>query len=333
MTTPRTAAIIPNYNGAAFLRPCIEALLAQGYNRLDIIVVDNASTDNSLDILAEFPSVTVIRMQTNTGFGTAVNVGIRATGNPYIALVNNDAIVQPGWLDALEAFLDATPQAAAAAPKVIFATAGNIIDSCGDLCTPYGFPRKRGHFDTDTGQYDTTAEVFSVSAVATIFRRDMFDSIGFFDENFFAYYEDVELGLRARLAGWQFYCVPSATTLHRYSATSGRQVKLGLEEVYIHLTGMMLKTAPTALLLRHLPSVLLFHSAIIAGVAIARLRRRSRLPKVPVTRFIPAMLAQRKATQKLRVISISQLESAMIRDSVLRTLATRILKAAGFRIN
>jgi len=325
----RTVAVIPNYNGREYLGACIEGLLAQE-PAPGVVLVDNCSTDGSADFTKEnYPAVRVIEMEKNTGFATAVNRGIRETDHEYIALVNNDAVVQPGWLAALEGFLDETPGAGACAPKVLFHTDGDIIDSAGDECTPYGYNFKRGHFEKDEGQYDETRETFSVSAVATLYRRSMFDDIGMFDENFFAYYEDLDLCFRGRLAGRRFYCVPSALALHRYSATSGSQMKLGTEEVYANLTATWVKDAPAGLLLKHLPSVVVFHSAVMAGVALARLRGNARLPRVAVCRLMWRMLGQRRGVQKSRVAPIGEIESRMARVGVWKALGSRVMKSLG----
>ena len=326
-TTARTVAIIPNFNGKHFLRPCIDALLSQAPSPPDIIVVDNGSSDGSSDFIkVNYPGVRLISMDRNAGFGAAVNRGIRDSAHEFIALVNNDATVRPGWLAALEKSLDGNP-AAAAAPKVIFDDGRNIFDSAGDCVTPYGFVYKRGHFQPDTGQYDRPEEVFSVSAVATLFRRSLFNTIGLFDENFFAYYEDIDLCLRGRLAGFRFLYEPAAVTLHHYSATSGSKVKLGTEEVYIHLTGIWIKNIPAPILIRRFPSIFIFHSAILAGVALARLRKKSRLPRVPVVKFLASMARQRREIQRRASVSPRDLEKLMARENVFHALCSRILKA------
>lgn len=326
----RTTAIIPNYNGMAFLGQCIEALLAQQPVAPEIIVVDNCSADGSVEFLkSNHPQVKIIEMSRNAGFGAAVNEGIRNARGEFAALVNNDATVQPGWLATLEKFLDENPGAAACAPKVIFEGTDGIIDSCGDECSPYGFAFKRGHYEKDAGQYDEVREVFSVSAVATLYRRSFFDEVGLFDENFFAYYEDIDICFRGRMAGRRFYCEPAAVSLHRYSATSGSQMKLGSEQVYIHLTGIWLKVAPAGLIARHFISIFVFHAAIAAAVALAKARKKSRLPAVPVIKLLGAMLAQRGAIQRSAKITWRELEAMMDRTSVWTALFSRFAKALG----
>lgn len=334
MTAPekknRTTAIIPNYNGADFLRPCLDALLAQQPAPPDIIVVDNRSADDSESIVTnEYPGARFIKMDTNAGFAKAVNRGIQEADTEFVALVNNDTEVWPGWLAALEAFMDATPEAAACAPKVIFHTGENIIDSAGDAVTPYGYAYKIGHFETDDGRYDQPREVFAVSAVATIYRMSMFDTAGLFEEEFFAYYEDIDICFRARLAGMKFFYNPAAATFHHYSATSGSKMKLGSEEVYIHLTGVWIKNLPRRLWLKHLPSILLYHTVICAAVALARARGRARLPRVPVFRLLRSMLRKRKAVQASAKVSPAEIESLMSSVSVWQALGTRFLKFTG----
>lgn len=325
----RTTAVIPNFNGKAFLGKCLDALAAQKPSP-EIIVVDNCSSDGSAEFIAEnYPGVSIMKMNRNAGFGAAVNAGIKAAGTEFVALVNNDATVQPGWLDALEKFLDATHEAAACAPKVVFEGTNGIIDCCGDACTPYGFIFKLGHYEKDEGQYDEIMEVFSVSAVATLYRKSFFEEIGLFDENFFAYYEDLDICFRGRLAGKKFFYVPAATSLHRYSATSGSQMKLGTEQVYIHITGIWLKVAPAGLFAKHFFSILIFHSAVIAAVIMAKARGKSRLPGVPVFSFLLKMMKQRKAVSILAKTNWRDIESLMDRTSVWSALFSRFTKAIG----
>lgn len=326
----RTTTIIPNYNGKAFLEKCIDALATQQPVSPRIIVVDNCSSDGSVEFVAErYPDVTVIKMDHNTGFGAAVNEGIRNAETEFVALVNNDATVQPGWLATLEAFLDDTPSAGGCAPKVIFEGTQGIIDCCGDACTPYGFVFKHGHYEKDQGQYDEVREVFSVSAVATLYRKTFFDTIGLFDENFFAYYEDLDICFRGRLAGYKFFCNPGALSFHRYSATSGSQMKLGTEQVYIHITGIWLKVAPAPLVAKHIFSILIFHSAIVAAVIMAKVRNQSRLPDVMVFKLLFQMLKQRSSVKKLSKVSWHEIESMMDRTSVWSALFSRFTKAIG----
>lgn len=325
----RTTAVIPNFNGKAFLGKCLEALAVQNPCP-EIIVVDNCSSDGSADFIAEnYPAVSIIKMDRNAGFGAAVNVGIKAAKTEFVALVNNDATVQAGWLLTLEKFLDSTPVAAACAPKVIFEGTNGIIDCCGDACTPYGFIFKLGHYEKDEGQYDDTREVFSVSAVATLYRKSFFEEIGFFDENFFAYYEDLDICFRGRLAGYKFFYVPGALSYHRYSATSGSQMKLGTEQVYIHITGIWIKAAPAALIARHIFSILIFHSAVVSAVIIAKARGKSRLPGVPLLRFLSRMLSRRKEVLKLAKVHWRDIESMMDGTSVWSALFSRFTKAIG----
>ena len=135
--------------------------------------------------------------------------------------------------------------------------------------------------------------------------------------------------LRARLAGYSFRCEPRAVTLHHYSATSGSQMKLGTEEVYLHLTGAWIKSMPGAILLKRLPSVLLFHSVIFGAVLLARIRGKSRLPRVPIFRFLCAMLRQRRKVQRTRTVSIAELESVMSDVSAFSALRARLAKSLG----
>lgn len=304
------SVIIPNWNGRDYLRECLDALRAQERVEMEIIVVDNASTDGAADMVAErFPSVRLLRLEENRGFAVAVNAGVRAAGGDVIALLNNDAVPHRLWLHLLSDALNRRPEFAFAASKVLFYDRRDVIDTAGDSCTPWGHVVGRGHGMKDVPPFDREEEVFAACACAAVYPRALFDDVGPFDENFFAYYEDVDWSFRARLRGHRCLYVPGAVVYHRHSAsTSGASSKLGSEEVYLHLTGVLVKNMPGALILRHLPRVLLFHSAIVFFWLVARLRGRRRLPKVPFVRFMAAMLRERRRIQANRKIANRDLE-------------------------
>ncbi len=216
--------IILNYNGKDLLGECLDSLRAQTFRDFEVILVDNGSSDGSVDLVrSTYPDVTVIENGTNLGFGEGNNVGIRVATGEIVALLNNDTVVDMNWL---AAFADALKHADRSvgmwASKILFFDSPGIIDNTGHLIYPDGLNFGRGRGDRDEGQYDREEEAFFPSGCAAFFRRTMLDEIGLFDADFFAYGDDTELGLRARLAGWTCLFVPSAIVYHKYSATAGR---------------------------------------------------------------------------------------------------------------
>jgi len=220
---PLISVIIVNLNGERYLADCLGALNVQTFRDFEVIVVDNGSTDNSVIMIREkFPWVRVIPLAKNTGFSAGNNTGITASSAPLIATLNNDTIVDKGWLGALHEPVRTDDAVGMVASKILLGHEGRELDSAGMLLYPDGMTRQRGHGERDEGQYDTLGEVLFPSACAALYRRSMLDQTGLFDEDFFSYCEDADLGLRARLAGWKAVLAPGALVRHLYSGTGGR---------------------------------------------------------------------------------------------------------------
>lgn len=217
------AVVVPNWNGADHLKACVDSLLAQSLPAR-IIVVDNGSKDDSLKILEKYSDLEVILHEENKGFAGGVNPGFRRAvddGLKYVATLNNDAIAHKDWLRELVAALDKNSQAGIATSKILDAK-GKKIDSTGDYLTNWGLSYPRGRGESDINKYDDDTEVFGASGGASLYRVKMLSEIGLFDEDFFAYYEDVDLSFRAQLAGWKVCFVPEAVVRHQIGATSGK---------------------------------------------------------------------------------------------------------------
>lgn len=214
--------VIVNWNGRHLLGECLTSLLAQQAAGIEIILVDNGSDDGSAEYVREhYRDVRVVSLPENQGFAGGNNVGIGIAAGKYIALLNNDTTADPAWLKNLLAEAEADPPSVGMwASKVLSSDKPDIIDNVGLLLFPDGLGRGKGRLEKDEGQYDQTEEAFFPSGCAGLYRREMLDEIGLFDEEFFAYADDVDLGLRARLAGWQCIYVPSAKVFHKYSASS-----------------------------------------------------------------------------------------------------------------
>lgn len=220
----KPVVVIPNLNGEDSLRDCIDSLLRQTHP-LHLIIVDNASKDGSVALIKEFyPDVELIIQNKNMGYTGGVNPGIERAielGAPYVAPFNNDAIADKNWLKNLVETLEKHPKVGIATPKVLEAD-GEHLDSTGDYYTVWGLPYPRGRGELDTGQYDSDLDVFAGSGAASLYRVSMLEEIGAFDQDFFAYYEDVDLSFRAQLAGWKVRYVPTSRLFHATGTTSGK---------------------------------------------------------------------------------------------------------------
>lgn len=224
---PKVSVVVPNWNGAHDLRDCLDSLLEQS-QKAHIIVVDNGSTDNSLELLkSKYPSVEVIKLPKNRGFAGGVNPGIKKAISDkceYVALLNNDAVAKKDWLKYLTESLDKNPKIGIATSKII-SFQNNILDSTGDIYTIWGLPFPRGRGEAVSNKYDSDVEIFGASGGASLYRVEMLQQIGLFDEDFFAYYEDIDISFRAQLAGWKVAYVPQAIVYHQISATS-RKIRI-----------------------------------------------------------------------------------------------------------
>ncbi len=214
--------VIPNWNGRRWLPECLGAIAAQEVPPGQTVVVDNGSSDESLEYLrSKHPEVEVISLSSNTGFAHAANVGVRAARCPVVALVNTDVVLAPDWIARMTGALGADEAAASAACKMLELGDQRRVYDAGDVLRRDGACEQRGRFGPDDGRWDQPGEVFGACAGAALYRREVMLSLGGFDERYFAYLEDVDLSLRLRLAGWSCRYEP-AVALHAGQGSSGR---------------------------------------------------------------------------------------------------------------
>ncbi|MGE5265556.1 MAG: glycosyltransferase family 2 protein [Acidobacteriota bacterium] len=216
------SVIIPNWNGLKLLPVCLTALRRQTLQNVEIIVVDNGSTDGSVQFIArEYPEVRVIPLPRNRGFAPAVNEGIRAARGETVALLNNDTEADGHWLEEIARALRDHPDAGMVACKLRLFDRRDHLHSAGDFCRVDGIPGNRGVWEQDCGQYDDARGLFGAQGAAAAYRKAMLDEIGLLDEELGSYIEDVDLAWRARLAGYTCAYAPAAIVYHMVSATGG----------------------------------------------------------------------------------------------------------------
>lgn len=256
MSEKKVTVIIPNYNGMAFMEACMEALAGQTCRDFEVLVVDNGSTDGSVEWLKarEIPSVFLAE---NTGFSGAVNTGIRAAKTPYVILLNNDTEAEPDYVGRLLRAIEGSPRIFSVSPKMIQMYHRDLMDDAGDMYSIMGWAYQRG-VGQETARYDRPCHIFSACAGAAIYRREVFEEIGYFDEMHFAYLEDIDVGYRAKIAGYYNRYCPEAVVYHVGSGTSGSKynsfkVKLAARNnVYLNYKNMpclqlLLNSLPIAL--------------------------------------------------------------------------------------
>jgi GT2 family glycosyltransferase len=212
--------IIPNFNGKHFLKECFESLQCHD-SSYEVIVVDNASSDGSVDyIINNFPEFNLILNEENLGFSVAVNQGIKAANTEYVFLMNNDVVLDCECISTLLDCIKNDEKVFAVASKMLQYHDQTIIDDAGDEYTILGYTKKMGN-GRSIELYQNEREIFSACAAASLYRRNVFEEIGYFDENFFAYMEDVDISYRARIYGYKCIYCPNALVYHHGSATTG----------------------------------------------------------------------------------------------------------------
>lgn len=221
---PRVNVIIPNLNGEKLLPICLESLRKQEFRDFDITVVDNGSKDGSLMLLKDrYPEVRIISLEKNYGFAGGVNRGIEATDGEFIALLNNDIEVDPGWLEELHRVLMDHLEVGSCQAKLMRYWERKKINGLGIRLNMDGEVEIIGWGEVDRGQYEEEKYIFCVGAGASLYRRQVFEDIGIFDEKFFANFEDVDIGFRAQLAGFKAMYAPKAVGYHMVGRTIKRR--------------------------------------------------------------------------------------------------------------
>jgi len=262
MSKSLVAVVVLNWNDASLLPRSVGSLLKQTMES-DIIIVDNDSKDNSREVIESFgPKVTPLYNSTNTGFAGGVNTGIRYAinqGYEYIALLNNDATADKDWVKHLYKAVSKSDRNGAATCSLIHSSE-DTYDSTGEQYSVWGLPHARGRAEVVKGQYDKQTDIMGASGGGSVFRASMFKDIGLFDEDFFAYYEDIDLGLRAHTRGWKFTFVPEAKSLHATGTTSGRVKNFGTYQGLKNQPLVLIKNIPLRLLWRIMPRFILAHS-------------------------------------------------------------------------
>lgn len=304
--------IIPNWNGAAHLPGCLNSLRRQTFRNFEIVVADNASTDNSRALLAaDFPEVKVVALDRNTGFTGACNAGLRAAHGQIKILLNNDTEADPRWLEEVAAAFERHPRAGIVASKMLLFDRRDVLHTAGDTYRTDGTPENRGVWQKDEGQF-AEGPVFSACGGAAAYRAEMLAEVGLLDDDFFFSCEDMDLAWRAQLAGWGAVFASRAVVYHKLSATGGGVTASfhdGRNFIYL-----LVKDVPASVWRKHWREII-GTQARIAWEAIqawrgaaARARLRGQLAGLLA---IPKLLAKRQRVQASRKVSYEYIESIL----------------------
>jgi GT2 family glycosyltransferase len=268
----QVSVVVVNFNRVNLLREALASLASQqGLAPLtwEVIVVDNGSSDGSVEMVErEFPQARLLRNPDNRGFCEANNQGIAVAAGEFIALLNNDAVASPHWLAELRKGMDAAPHVGMVASKILVRNDPQVIDKVGHLIYWDGQNRGRASGVRDVGQFEQDEEVLWPDGCAALYRKAMLDEIGAFDEDFFAYADDADLGLRGRLAGWKAWYCHKAVVLHERGATLGKLNPRRIELIERNRIWLVWKHFPLGLvLLNPLYFLLRLLSGALAGAA------------------------------------------------------------------
>ena len=284
---PKLSVQIVTYNSLKFLEDCLESLLNQTFKDFQVLVIDNYSTDGTLNFLKEkYPGIFIFRNSKNVGFAKAHNQGFTLINGDYILVLNPDVILEPNFLEKLLAAAEKKKAGFSFGGKLLKIKTGNqelgkkiktkIIDSTGLKIYSWGQFRDRGEGEEDKGQYDKKKDVFGISGACVLYRRKFLKEIGFFDEDFFAYKEDVDLSWRAQLFGFSSFYVPEAVAYHYRQAPKERRLsQTPLISFYSFRNGLflILKNA-------HWQNIILYSPLIFAYLLIKKIYLLFTQPKI-----------------------------------------------------
>jgi GT2 family glycosyltransferase len=307
---PRLTVAVATYNGREMLEVALASLAAQAFRDFRTVVVDDASSDDTREWLAEhWPDVQLIAHPRNKGATVTLNDGLRAASSEFVMLLNNDMELDPECLGELVRELDAHPDAAAAAPKLLAFYDREILDGAGDVYEWTGEARRRGQGERDVGQYDEAQSVFGACGGAAVYRRAAIERVGLFDEDFFANQDDVDWSFRAQLLGFSARYVPSAVAYHIGSATLGKgQSEFAMYQNWRNQIWVVFKNYPLTTLLRHGHrfAISQLHN-LVWTIQVRRLGLFLRVWRDALS-GMPRMLRKRRALQRERTIGARELE-------------------------
>jgi N-acetylglucosaminyl-diphospho-decaprenol L-rhamnosyltransferase len=312
---PKVSVIIPVWNGVEYLSMALSSLEKQTTRDFDVWVVDNGSTDGTVAYLeGDWPDVNVLALPENMGFATAGNRGVEASEGEHVAFVNDDMEFEPDWIERLAEELDRDPSLGIVTSKVLFHDDRSVIYQAGHEYYGYGWCATRGANETDDGQYEERLPTVAGTGAGSMWRRTAFEAVGGFDEEFFMYCEDVDLGLRVMLAGYRGLYVPKPVAYHVGGGKTGKTPEMPRRNFYRNQLVTQVKNIPMPILLRSLPKTILFlHQQY-------RSERNGGTPRVAVDAYVefvrrlPRTLRQRRQVLRNRRISTDEFRALLRSD-------------------
>ncbi len=315
--TPLVSIVLLNYNGGKFLAGCLDSVLDQDYQNVEVIIVDNASTDGSLDILddSRYAAFKVIKNPGNEGFSRGMNIGMAMAAGEYVMPLNFDVVMEPGFITEMVAAATLDPRVGSVSGKLLrLGDAGktNVIDSTGHVIFKNRYVINRGEDRVDTGKFDRPDFVFGTCGAAPLYKKTMLDDIAwegqYYDESFFIMLEDVDIDWRAQLRGWKCAYTPAAVAYHYRGATGSGKSRLIQRHYYKNRHLLILKNDSALSYFFHIPVIwlmdLYLDLDILFTAPVALL-----LAWGDMVRLLPLTLRKRRITQAGRVTPRAVMEA------------------------
>jgi len=311
----KVSVIIPNWNGMKFIGMCLDSLNQSDFHSYEIIVIDNGSVDGSLEMIEKnYPLVRLIKNPENMGFAVACNQGIKAAKGEYISLLNNDIEVESNWLTKLYEGMERHPECGMGTTKMMFLDQRDVFYNTGDLFHAWSAGGGRGQGEKDIGQYEEEDYVFGACAGAGIYRRDFFEKVGIFDEDFFIFAEDVDINMRGQLQGFKCVYLPKAKVYHIGTATIGlysdRYIYLcKRNDIFVLIRNYSLKLYFKYLwtILTHQLNDIKYFTYRGQGVVLFK-------SKIDVFKMLIPMLIRRFSIQKSRTVTDEKIDHLIIKS-------------------
>lgn len=311
---PAVSIIIVNWNSGPWLGRTLAGLARQTIDTFETIIVDNASTDDSIAQAIPFlPQARLLVQNNNLGFAAGNNLAAKIAEGHWLALLNPDAIPEPEWLERLLTTAATHPKFAFFGSRQVSAEHPERLDGIGDAYHVSGLAWRMGHGAAAAAAPNEIREIFSPCAAAALYPRDLFLTMGGFDESYFCYLEDVDLGFRLRLRGYRALYIPDAIVYHAGSASTGRHSDFTIYHSQRNLVWTFFKNMPILPLLGYLPAHLVLNCLAIMHFALKGQGRVVLRAKLDALRNLPSILQARRVNQANRHISLSNLLKAMKR--------------------
>ncbi|HVY06723.1 MAG TPA: glycosyltransferase family 2 protein [Burkholderiales bacterium] len=313
--SPEVLVIIVNFNAGALLSDAVEGMRRQTFTNYRLLVVDNASTDDSISLMLErFPEVEVLHAGSNIGFAAANNLAVKSMpGSHWLALLNPDAVPEPDWLRRLVEAGRHRTDVGSLASRTLDAADPRVLDGAGDAYHVSGRYWRRGHGAVASVCHAKSEEIFSACAAAALYSRAAWEQVGGMDESFFCYGEDVDLGFRLQLAGYGCLYLAEAIALHHGSAVTGRRSDFSIYHGQRNIVWVFVKNMPATLFWMLLPYHLLLNVVALLDFALHGRGRVAARAKLDALRGVARAWEKRAQVKRLRQISTGRLWRAFAR--------------------